>query len=351
MPSYFPEYRWFRRAILASFLFVTSAAWAGFPQCPTIGLSLGCAVLITINPNGSLTVSVDASVPPYDGVEDTLVGVLNNSGATVFGIALTGSGIFGFDGDGANNGNYAGPGVFFALKDGNSGTVNFTNGLDDKKSMWFSLEGPPSSIKLSHTVTVDPGHGGLSCADGGTKLGGDTGATGPTKFTTAPVGHLTEHELALSIGLKMQTLFTGVGDTVTMTRTTAVCPSLKERVEVANNANSNVFVSIHFNGVDTASVNGTQVWYQDKKISSSQLATFGVNAISTALGTSNRNIKRSGKDGKNLYVVNNTRMTAVLLEVAFLTNVGGDETIMHRASATADTANASYSAIEQFLNQ
>ena len=308
-------------------------------------------MLITINPNGSLTISVDPSVPPFDGIEDTLVGVINKSGATVFGISLSGADIFGFDGDGANNGDYAGPGVSFSLKDNNSGTVNFVSGLDDGKSLWFSLEGPPSAIKLSHTVTVDPGHGGLSCADGGATLGGDTGTTGPTKFTTAPLGKLTEHELALSMGLKMQTLFTGVGDTVTMTRTSAVCPSLKERVETANNANSNVFVSIHFDGVDDAKINGTKIWYLAKKTSSSQLATFNASGISAALGTSNRGIKRSGTDGKNLYVVNNTRMTAVLLEVAFLTNVNGDETIMHRASATADAANASYSAIEQFLNQ
>lgn len=339
---------WIRQSIAGLLLLFGSTlagtAWAGFPQCPTIGLSPGCAVLITINPNGSLTVSVDPSVPPYDGVEDTLVGVINKSGATVFGIALTGSDIFGFDGDGANNGDYAGPGVSFTITDANTGTVNFPSGLDNGKSLWFSLEGPPTSIKLSHTVTVDPGHGGTSCADGGTSVGGDTGTTGPTYKDT-------EHALALSIGLKLQTLFTTAKETVTMTRTSAVCPSLKERVEIANNANSNVFVSIHFNGVDDPKVNGTQIWYQAKKTSSNTLATLNANAISGALGTSNRGIKRSGQDGKNLYVVNNTRMTAVLLEVAFLTNVKGDEDIMHRTTSPAVTANASYSAIEQFLNQ
>jgi N-acetylmuramoyl-L-alanine amidase len=334
------------RSIVSIVLMLMGAtASAGlFPQCPPIQGSASCAVLITINKNGGLTVAVDPSVPPYDGEEDTLVGVINKSGATVFGIFLQGAGIFGFDGDGANGGDYAGPGTSFSVVDANSGTVNFTGGLDDGKSLWFSLEGPPSSIKLSHTITVDPGHGGTMCAAGGTAVGGDTGTTGPT-YKDA------EHVLALAIGLKLQAQLAANHDTVTMTRTGAVCPSLKERVEIANNANTNLFVSIHFNGVNDPKVNGTQVWYLDKKLSSSQLATFNADAISAVLGTANRGTKRSGQDGKNLYVVNNTRMSAVLLEVGFLTNIKGDEDIMHRASSPADTAAAVYNAIQRFLSQ
>src|SRR5947209_14232623 len=83
-----------------------------FTQCPSIGLSPSCAVLIVVNPNGSLKALTDPSIPPFDGIEDTLVGVQNNSGATIFGISLTGPGIFDFDGDGAGpNGSYAGPGT------------------------------------------------------------------------------------------------------------------------------------------------------------------------------------------------------------------------------------------------
>ena len=142
-------------------LFSPSAYAIG--SCPPVGLSPSCAVLITINPNGSLSFQTDSSVGPFDGVEDTLVGVVNKSGATVFGIFLSGNGIFGFDGDGAGaGGGYEGPGVSFTAKDTNSGTVNFTGGLADKGFLWFSLEGPPTTVNLSHTVTVDPGHGGYT---------------------------------------------------------------------------------------------------------------------------------------------------------------------------------------------
>src|SRR5258708_5614499 len=98
-------------SLLAGVLFagvsLSVPAYALFTQCPPIGLSAGCAFLITINPDGSLTFQSDPSIPPFDGVEDELIGVLNRSGATVYGISLSGPGIFGFDGDGANSGNYA----------------------------------------------------------------------------------------------------------------------------------------------------------------------------------------------------------------------------------------------------
>src|SRR5580692_9608013 len=59
----------------------------------------GCNTLITIAANGTVTVTIPDTTP-YDGSDDTLIGVLNNSPSAVGSLALTGSGIFGFDGDG-----------------------------------------------------------------------------------------------------------------------------------------------------------------------------------------------------------------------------------------------------------
>ena len=130
------------------------------------------------------------------------------------------------------------------------------------------------------------------CAAGGTAPGGDTATTGPTKDT--------EHALALKIGLKLEALFSANSDKAVLTRKSAVCPSLQERVEIANNAKTNVFLSIHFNGVTDPKANGTQAWYLAKKLSSSQLAPLNENAIVASLGTANRGIKRSGQDEKFL---------------------------------------------------
>src|SRR5437764_10015059 len=78
---------------------LATPAWATtFTQCPAIGLDTGCAVLITINADGSITTTDDPSQGPYDGVEDTLVGVQNNSSTPLRQLDLSSSlPIFGFE--------------------------------------------------------------------------------------------------------------------------------------------------------------------------------------------------------------------------------------------------------------
>jgi hypothetical protein len=72
---------------------------------------LGPALIITLLPGGTIAVtpgpSAAAALGPYDGIEDTYVGVINNSGQTVTAITITASrvgtpltSVFGFDSDG-----------------------------------------------------------------------------------------------------------------------------------------------------------------------------------------------------------------------------------------------------------
>jgi len=141
---------------------------ASFSQCPPVGAdTLGCELLITVTAvdgTGAATAFTVATASPdqgaYDSSEDTLLGVLNSSGATLNSIMLTGSGglpIFAFDGDGAcsssfiggtpdcvgtDSTQYGGPGVSFSAISGgfDSGVVNFTPGIANGASAWFSLE-------------------------------------------------------------------------------------------------------------------------------------------------------------------------------------------------------------------
>lgn len=127
----------------------------------------GCNVLITFNANGSVTTVIE-NANPYDGVEDTLVGVVNNTGGAISSFVLTGTAanaLFGFDGDGACAGGggqyesaanckgatdpngYGGPGVTFTGINAalTSGTVDFAGGIGAHGgTSWFSLEEPPS---------------------------------------------------------------------------------------------------------------------------------------------------------------------------------------------------------------
>src|SRR5580698_1825924 len=57
----------------------------------------GCNTVITVNSNGSITITIPDTTP-YEASEDVLVGVKNNSASTIGSLNLSGSGIFGFDG-------------------------------------------------------------------------------------------------------------------------------------------------------------------------------------------------------------------------------------------------------------
>ena len=71
-----------------------------FLQCPPVGVDGSCGVLISVTGSGA-TVIDDPSQPPYDTVEDTLVGVQNSSSRPLSILTLRSqNAIFGFDGDG-----------------------------------------------------------------------------------------------------------------------------------------------------------------------------------------------------------------------------------------------------------
>jgi N-acetylmuramoyl-L-alanine amidase len=357
-------------AVLACVCLASRSALAGFPQCPNIGYSAGCAILIDIQPDGSLKIRTDPTVPPYDNIEDTLVGVVNHSGATVFGISLTGPDIFGFDGDGAGDPTgsfwaagspfgafpggpfgpfqYEGPDTSFSPIDANGGIVNFPKGLDNNNSLWFSLEGSPSQIKLASTVTIDPGHGS-DCAS----VGQPVGAIGTTDFPPSPPppGKLHEDDLAVAISLSLKDILVSASYTVTMTKTSPVsCPTFLERGTIANKARSNFFVSVHLNAPRFCPLGlfcGTEVLYNSSKTDSAKLAQLMAGQIAANLGVNNRGaIVRN-----DLAVLKATvsRMTAVIAEVARLSP--SDDAILHDPASLPKAAKGIFLGIDDFVNQ
>ena len=160
------------------FLFSAFAAFNTTPpfnECPAIGADTGCAILFIFNAKGTVSGVADATQGPYDGVEDTLVGVLNNSNVTQSGLTLNGGSvdIFGFDGDGictftftgstfcgttADTTGYGGPNVTFSNINSSFtvGTVNFVGGLAPGAATYFSLEEAisPTAIPTGSVSTV-----------------------------------------------------------------------------------------------------------------------------------------------------------------------------------------------------
>jgi hypothetical protein len=238
-------------AALAAACLATAAAPASaatnpsppFDECPAVGQAHGCAVLLVFQSDGTVSVLSDPnSGNPYDGSDDTEVGVLNDSGVAIPDVTLTSAAdIFGFDGDGICSGEfpgtpagcpfdttgYAGPGVTYTGINAaqTSGVVNFaesctgdtassctaSSGLNAGATAFFSLENDltgasiviPKASPVISSTTPSPGTavgGAISdsavLADGRVPTGtltfnlygpGDTGCRNPisTLTTTA----------------------------------------------------------------------------------------------------------------------------------------------------------------------
>jgi len=165
-------------------LFGAALASGGFIQCPAVGSdTAGCELLVTINTVNGLGVATGFTVTtaspdqgPFDGVEDTLIGIQNASGGVFKSISFTNvfngtTGAFNFsDGDGActnlntavpgscvggDSSGYGGPGITYSGISGTimqNGTVNFLNGgagLANGGHAWFSLEERISATVLT----------------------------------------------------------------------------------------------------------------------------------------------------------------------------------------------------------
>lgn len=97
--------------------------------------------------------------------------------------------------------------------------------------------------------------------------------------------------------------------------------SLKTRVQRANDACADAYISIHANayGATWNDANGIETWIYEKVMGGSEtyrLAESIHKALIEATGRKNRGMKRSS----DLFVLNSTRMHAALIECGFMTN-------------------------------
>jgi len=126
-----------------------------FNECPSIGDDTSCEILIDVDNSGQ-NVYADPALGPYDGIDDSLVGVLNSSSYPLSSLVLSSNtNIFGFDGDGictytftGSSGcpygttGYEGPGTSFSNINASQtgGSVVFSPAIAPGKSAYFSLE-------------------------------------------------------------------------------------------------------------------------------------------------------------------------------------------------------------------
>ena len=155
-------------AVFGALLLVSASAFAG--TCPALGWANDCNTVFTYN--GTTITTTHPSATPYDDVEDNYVAFVNNSTSIVNNIGVSGSNIFGFDGDGAFGSSclttagapnpcgtggsatwqfYNGPGTTYTITNSNTGIVNFTGGLAPGAMAVFSFEEAPNVGNASVT--------------------------------------------------------------------------------------------------------------------------------------------------------------------------------------------------------
>jgi|UniRef100_A0A7V3RFL5 N-acetylmuramoyl-L-alanine amidase len=137
--------------------------------------------------------------------------------------------------------------------------------------------------------------------------GSDPGAIGPTG--------LLEKDINLKVALDLAELLKLQGATVILTRATDVYIPLMKRIEIANQANADLFVSMAHNSIQGApDVDRPQVFYWSTSDSSKLAAKIFLEEFQKFFGT-NGNLIR-----EQFTVLTYAQVPAVVVEPCFLSN-------------------------------
>lgn len=174
-----------------------------------------------------------------------------------------------------------------------------------------SLYAHDASHKLSDKViVVDAGHGGI-----------DPGANRPG---------ILEKDINLAVAVELKNILNPYGAKVVLSRQTDVelsteCDNekvcgryhrdLAARIEMVEESDADLFVSVHANAVPNAKRHGAEVFYSAKSEASKTLAT----TIQTELSGTTQ-ITHTAKTA-DYFVLRRNRIPAVLIEVGYITNL------------------------------
>ena len=92
--------------------------------------------------------------------------------------------------------------------------------------------------------------------------------------------------------------------------------SLRTRVEMANEWPADYFISIHVNANNNPNINGSEVYVYRTESASYYLAQNILSEIVRRVGTKDNGVRVNS----SLYVLRNTDMPAVLVELAYISN-------------------------------
>lgn len=177
--------------------------------------------------------------------------------------------------------------------------------VSDKK-LWRSWNFPLSG----KIIVLDPGHGG---PDGG-----------------AGYGDAEEKDIALAIALKLRDYLQEQGALVIMTReedkdlaaedtrglSRRKAEDLRKRLQMINESDADLFVSIHLNAITSSRWRGAQTFYFPRYPENERAAKF----IQAELRRNLENTHRKARPIRNVYIMEHAKRPGVLVEAGFLSN-------------------------------
>jgi N-acetylmuramoyl-L-alanine amidase/type II secretory pathway predicted ATPase ExeA len=219
-----------------------------------------------------------------------------------------------------------------------------------------------------HRIAIDPGHGGY-----------DTGTMGPHG--------LLEKDLCLDVALRLGQLIKEnlPGAEVVYTRKDDRHVSLEERTAIANDANADLFVSIHANSSDSREARGVETFYlslatsresrdlasrenalaesslhnlpdlikkiarNEKLTESKEFAMDVQQALAKQLQLVSRQESNRGVKQAPFVVLTGANMPAVLSEISFVSNTS-DEGLLLESSQRQRIAEGLYRGVTAYLN-
>lgn len=192
-------------------------------------------------------------------------------------------------------------------------------------------------------ILIDPGHGGV-----------DQGASGDMKIGEAPIN--------LAISKKLMSFLEGSGFEVEMTRyddsglytelsstiRAKKNEDLKNRVELINNSNADLVISIHLNSFPQKQYYGAHVFYQKSNEATTKLAADTIQeSMKNILDKSNARVPQIKKDIK---IMDNTTVPVILIECGFLSN-NNEERKLVSDDYQEKTSWAIYTGILKYWNE
>ncbi|WP_088226317.1 N-acetylmuramoyl-L-alanine amidase [Desulfosporosinus sp. FKB] len=176
--------------------------------------------------------------------------------------------------------------------------------------LWQGSTAVVSHFEEHYTVMLDPGHGGY-----------DPGAISSQGVY--------EKSINLQIAQKVKEMLSPSGIEVFLTREEDIdyVPAgvkgkitkkqidLNRRIAMASQAKADVFVSLHVNATPQGQNSGAETFYHYKSKSGKELAEL-IQQELIKIPAMNRRIAKPG----DFYVINNTTMPAVIVEVGYLSS-------------------------------